>query len=196
MAIESTCRTSLDAGSSEALRAVLARALERALPHGVGAASWNVGAVAERDQVADAEFFMFTIAAHAFRALVLLHFRLDAAMADWIRRALNLSREGADRERLYDYMGEVGNGFCGEVKREMHKAYPYLGMSTPHHLHPKSLATLAEHRFAFEGHAQAHHHEGLRIGASLYVCAYADVDFRAVRAEPQAEAATSTLEMF
>jgi hypothetical protein len=194
MAAETACLTSVDVGSAEALRAALLRALQRALPQ--TADGWSVTLAPDSRSVADREVFMFTIAAHTFRAIALLHFRMSDAISEWVARALHLPRDQVSRDKAYDYLGEVGNNYCGEIKREVHKAYPYLGMSTPNRLRSESLNCLAEHRFAFQAHAMARAGNALQLGASFYVCAYADVDFHQVREEPVAQTASSTLELF
>jgi CheY-specific phosphatase CheX len=77
------------------------------------------------------EVIVLTISGHLFRLLVALVFNKDNQIRTEIEQAQNKKASEIDDEAFYDYMNEVGNVICGSLKRELHKATPSLGMSTP-----------------------------------------------------------------
>jgi hypothetical protein len=188
---------SLAPGSDEALRATLTRSLTRALPGSGADSPWRVEPVANRTAAAGKEFFMLTISAYSFQAIALMHFSANDELAAWTTATVAGGKDAFSREKLYDYLGEVGNIYCGYIKRDFNKTYPYLGMSTPNRLQRESLDSFGVFPFAFEAHVRATRAASPVFGASLYVCAYGDVDFKHLKEETRSDASSSSaLELF
>jgi hypothetical protein len=187
----------LSAESQAAVRASFQGCLQRVLPGGANAPAWSVAAVPGREAVADREFVMLTISAYSFRVIVLLHFTLNEAIYRLAADLLKTPREKVEESRARDCLNELGNNFCGELKRELSRVSPHLGMSTPNRLGRANLAYVGDLCSVFDAHVRALHQDQPVVAASLYVCTYGEVDFRPLKHEPDAESeSASTLELF
>jgi len=90
---------------------------------------WQIRTVPQ-SQVVAKEFIVLTISSYTFRALLFIHFTLDACVKAYIERCVRAEEELA-QDKYYDYLCELGNTFCGTFKRELGVTYAHLGMSTP-----------------------------------------------------------------
>ena len=139
--------------------------------------TWQLQTIAEPGQFQSRRFVMLTVSSYDFRLLVLLHFFENAASIKYVADRLKLADDDLPMPRYYDYLSEIGNNFCGSVKREMCQFYPHLGMSTTNHLGRESLMHAKSWPVEHESHVQALTADGIEFYGSLYVSAFGDLDF-------------------
>ena len=96
----------------------------------------------------------------------------------YVSRALEVPLENLSEDTFYDYLGEMGNQFCGAFKRELGKVLPHLGMSTPNRLSNESLCHLKGLDCGHEVHVKVSTPDEITVYASLYVSTYGKDEFR------------------
>jgi len=130
---------------------------------------------------------VLTVASYVFRLLVIFHVNSDKGTEAYFTRS--------DPRRACDeVLGELGNLCCGAMNRELGNHFLHTGMSTPYMLESKCIPFLMElkpnyvsqHRIGINGTVFMH--------ATLCLCAYAPIDFRADTASTVEE--TGVLEFF
>ncbi len=141
---------------------------------------------------------MLTISSYEFRICILLHFTKDKLTMDYVANAIKMSPEKLEAARYYDYLGEIGNTFCGALKRELSKYFPHLGMSTPNKLVSASLKFMEDTGFDYDMHVKASDNNGVSFFSSLYITANKEFDFRVEnkKGEEAADANKGALELF
>jgi len=139
---------------------------------------WRVQAINTLADINESEFFMLTLSSFTFKSFVLLHFTGNESIMGYVEHALKMTNEVPDENKFYDFLGEIGNGFCGALKRELGNYLPNLGMSTPNRLTKKNLAHIGTLDCDFETHLSASSKDRILFYASLYVRSYSDMDFQ------------------
>ena len=139
---------------------------------------------------------VLTIAGYAMRVIVALYFKLDADTRAHFERLNRVEPGTMDDQAFRDALAECGNICAGALNRSLGEHFPHIGMSTPNLLSRESLAYAEvlgkgyQRHFQLSGLAQPYY-------ASLYVVAYADLDFAVdIEAEASADSDTGELEMF
>lgn len=121
-----------------------------------------------------AQVAVLTISALHFRLLLALRFSDDDATRRYFAGAAQLP--------LQEAFMEVANLCCGAMNQALTAYFPDLGMSTPYLLTDASMGYFAalnpDHVAAFDVTLD----DGVRIGATLCVCANAPLDFHAPEA--------------
>ncbi len=143
------------------------------------------------------EFIMLTVSSYTFRIFTILHFTRNDATMDYVSTALKMSRENLEESKYYDYLGEVGNTFCGAFKRELGRYFPHLGMSTPNRLAKGSLSYMHDMDFEYDDHYETRIDGKASFYASMFISAYSELDFRIpVNSRFDEDVNTGALEMF
>lgn len=135
---------------------------------------------------------VLTISSYRFRLLTVFHVDADGAAGRYFVAADSGSELTA---AFAEAFGEVGNLCCGTMNRELGKHFMHTGMSTPYlleracagYLHELKPAHLAQYRIAIN--------DGIALHATLCLCAYGAIDFRADPDAAEAEE-TGALELF
>ncbi len=183
--------------AGNALRVVLQRSLQRVLPGGKASAQWTMAPLPDRNAITEKEFVMLTISAYTFRVIVLMHYALNETVQQLAADILKTPPDKLAPERVLDCLNELGNGLCGDLKRELGQISAHLGMSTPNRLHRNNLAYISELAVNAETHVRVLRDGQPVLAASLYACTYGTVDFRLLLKEQAAEATeASALELF
>lgn len=160
-------------------------------------ASWTVQPLVKSEDIAAKEFTMLTISSYDFRMFVLLHSTCSAPSMRYAADALKMPQDQLTTARYYDFLGELGNRFCGAFKRDLAYNFPHMGMSTPNRMRGESLKHIKALAFASETHINASANDDAGFYASLYVSFYGTREFRLdnlPKAERQVE--VGALEMF
>jgi hypothetical protein len=128
---------------------------------------------------------------------VLLHFSKNANSTRYVSSALDTTPHNLSDAAFYDFLGEVGNKFCGAFKRELGRVLPHLGMSTPNRLPHESLIHLQNLCCGYDTHVKVSTPDEIVVYASLYVSTYGQEEFRLDEIPLEVEPVeTGELEMF
>ena len=186
----------LPQAAKDALAKLLADSLEESLKTDAYA-SWTLKTLTNPDQVVAPEFTMLTISSYDFRIFVLLHSSCSPASMRYAANALSMPLEQLTTARYYDFLGELGNRFCGAFKRDLGYCFPHMGMSTPNRMRSESLKHLKNLSFAYDIHVSAQASEEAAFSASLFVSVYGTREFRLDNLRKvEAQAETGALELF
>jgi hypothetical protein len=175
---------------------VLHRCLEESLRTEAHPA-WQMHSVADPSDISTQRFMMLTVTSYDFRLMVLLHFSCDKASMKYVADSLELGAAELPMIRYYDFLSEIGNNFCGTIKRELGEYFPHLGMSTANHLDRGSLKHVKSWPVDHDMHIKAHAEEGAVFYGSLYVSSFGELDFDlAQRSESENAVEMGALELF
>jgi len=116
------------------------------------------------------EFYLLTISSQAFRVLTLIHLNNNEATKAYVAHKLNCTNDAVSDERLYDYIGELGNTLCGSLKRSINQFVPSLGMSTPNRLENGSIKYMMSQKPSLEAYSQIEVNGQTLFECSVYVC--------------------------
>lgn len=111
------------------LHKLLRRTLEQTLKACAPSAAWQIGKVDTLDEIRHEHCIVLTISAFKFRIMCLLHLSLDATTKGFVSEATHA--ETLDDSAQLDYLLEMSNSLCGNLKKNLQSSCPPLGMSTP-----------------------------------------------------------------
>lgn len=163
--------------AKQALASMLSHCLEEALKT-ENYAAWAVQAQANPEENAAQEFTMLTISSYDFRMFVLLHASCNTPSMRYAADALRIPQEQLTTARYYDFLGELGNRFCGAFKRDLGNSFPHMGMSTPNRMRGESLKHIKSLSFAYDTHINARADDATHFSASLYASFYGTREVR------------------
>jgi hypothetical protein len=142
------------------------------------------------------EAVVLTISSHLFRILIFLHYKNDEQLKKILLQALNEKQTNLEQSKVYDYLCEVGNVFCGALKREVQKAVASLGMSTPNILSREAINYVQETRIDLQGFAGVSKQGSPTFYASYYLSAYGDLEYSSDSTVIEDEVDSGELEFF
>jgi hypothetical protein len=179
------------------LNTVLTVSLESALAARMTSTEWRVEPLLNIDHIRQNEFVLLTVSSFHFRLLVLLHFSAMSSALKYVADALKQAPESLTTEGCYDYLAELGNQFCGEVKRIIGMQYPHIGMSTPMRLSNTSLPFVHNLKTCLATHVRATRDDKDIFSGSIYLCTDDGFEFQVDSKLAKAnQVQTSALELF
>ncbi len=98
----------------------------------------------------DIGHIMFTISGLEFRALVMLHYQAGKSAMRFLNLFEGDEKTTRQESNLESFYTELGNQFCGEIKRNLYKQFYHLGMSTPSLLSPATSLIDIENSLLFD----------------------------------------------
>ena len=150
---------------------------EESLATGSDSSRWSFKEKQALNELNESEFFVLTMSSQLFRVFILMHFTKSPQTEAFVADVLNINSSSVDDEKFYDYLGEVGNAFCGSIKRDVGKIVPSLGMSTPNRLNRDCLKYIDLLHTDFESHAVAEYDDNPLFYASIYLSADEELNF-------------------
>ena len=157
---------------------------------------WSIKERSTLDSMNEAEFYVLTMSSQLFRIFVLFHFSKKAETESYVSEVLKINSTNLDDDKFYDYLGEVGNAFLGAIKRDIGRAVPSLGMSTPNRLDKECLKYMTSLNTNFESHAIAELDDQPFFYASVYLVADEDLNIPIERVSAEDTMDSGELEMF
>ena len=148
------------------------------------------------DNTPNEEFFVLTVSSQLFRIIVLVHFTNNESSRSFVSDALKIGQNGMSDLQLYDFLGELGNSFCGALKRDLGKTVPHLGMSTPNVLSKDCLKYMQSLKIDHEMHASAEVDGNILFCASAYLSADQALHYEIKSNHEQEETDSGELEFF
>lgn len=156
---------------------------------------WQLTTVTRLEHVVGEECFLLSLVSYGFRMGVGVHFTYSDELEKYFVGALKSSLNNLEKQSVYDQLGEIGNEFCGKLKRDLVQALPHLGMSTPNLVSRECVEGLSDLGFHQSAHLTATFGSNLELGCSLFVDTYQDLNIRLANAEVSDEG-MGTLELF
>jgi len=194
--IESRTVPTISADFDALLRDAFQRSVQLALREALANAEWKIERTPDSKNINKSEAFVLTVAGVLFRLVLVLHFNFDPALKQFVQDAVGQQQDKLDDDKVYDFVAEISNCFCGGLKRELQAAVPSLGMSTPNRLAHASLKYLSMLKLAREGHVLARLGDVPMFGCSFYLSAYGDLNYTKQIASQQSTTEVGELEMF
>jgi CheY-specific phosphatase CheX len=161
------------------LNKLLQATLEQTLKGCASNVAWVIDKVEQLDQVRHDRCIVLTISSFKFRIMCLLHLSMDAANRTFVAEATSTRPDELDDSVYTDYLLEMSNSFCGNLKRHLQSSCPPLGMSTPNFLDRASLELGEAFKPTYSVHARARvaANSPALFSASALVCVKDDDDF-------------------
>ncbi|MFT5716727.1 MAG: hypothetical protein ACI9T7_000905 [Oleiphilaceae bacterium] len=150
---------------------------EESLTTGSDPSRWSIKEKNQINEIKESEFFVLTMSSQLFRVFILMHFTKSPKTEAFVAEILKINSNNVDDEKFYDYLGEVGNTFCGSIKRDVGKIVPSLGMSTPNRLSKDCLKYIDQLHTDFEFHAVAEYDDSPLFYASIYFSADEELNY-------------------
>ncbi|MFT7185363.1 MAG: hypothetical protein ACI84K_000741 [Pseudohongiellaceae bacterium] len=151
---------------------------EESLTSSSGPSRWTIKEKTQLNELNEAEFFVLTVSSQLFRVFILMHFTKSPATEAYVAEVLKINSNSVDDDKFYDYLGELGNAFCGSVKRDVGKIVPSLGMSTPNRLNKDCLKYIDQLHTDFGFHAVAEYDNSPLFYASIYLSADEELNLK------------------
>lgn len=123
------------------------------------------------------EFFMLTISSQAFRVITLIHLNNDTSTKAYVAKKLNVNTDTLTDDKLYDFIGELGNTLCGSIKRNIHNFVPSLGLSTPNRLGKDCIKYMLSQEPSYKGHTHIEINGQALFECGVYVCTDTEIDY-------------------
>lgn len=145
----------------------------------------------------DIGHIMFTISGLEFRAIVMLHYQAGKSALHLLTLFEGDERTTKQESNFESFYTEIGNQFCGEIKRNLYKQFDHLGMSTPSLLSPTtSLLDIENPLLVAKCHQtyEVDHH--FALGGSIYVFSNQSLEFSFDNASTAEVISTGELEFF
>lgn len=130
---------------------------------------------------------VLTIASYLFRLTTVFHLPQDPAVSAYF------TRQG-EAGSLTEVFGEMANMCCGAMSRELGHHFMHLGMSTPNVLDSACVPFFDELKANYIARQRISINHAIAIDATLFLKAYAPIDFRIDAGAPVEE--TGTIELF
>ena len=172
------------------------QSFEESLIPGTDASRWLFKDKSNLDDINEEEFYVLTMSSQLFRIFVLFHFTKKEETERLLADILKVNVSNLDDDKFYDYLGEVGNAFLGSIKRDIGKAVPSLGMSTPNRLNKDCLKYMKSLNVNYESHSVAEYDDQALFYSSVYLVADEDLDIPVNRTLIEEEVDSGELEMF
>jgi CheY-specific phosphatase CheX len=114
-----------------ALFSVVQHSLEQTLKTSTPNLQWQINAADSIKSIDLEKCVVLTISSFKFRVMCLLHLSLDDSTRKFVAEATSTKVDALDDSAFLDYLLELSNSFCGNIKRHLQTTCPPLGMSTP-----------------------------------------------------------------
>jgi hypothetical protein len=154
----------------------------------------EIESVNNPEEINEDEFSVLTISSTSFRFVTLFHFNSNDATESHFIKSSSHDVEAGDNGAFRDAFQEFCNICCGAMNRELHKNYHFLGMSTPYVLLNHCSHFISALDPGYVKHYRITINHSLVLHATLCVCDYGVVDFKADTTEDEDN--TGELELF
>lgn len=163
-----------------ALGKILQKSLEQTLKTSAPNTSWSLKNVDSLAAISHDHCIVLTISSFKFRVMCLLHLNMNKLTKQFVAEAISIKPEDLDETAYLDYLLEMSNSFCGNLKRMLQGTCPPLGMSTPNLLDRSCLTFDNVFKMTHQQHccAIADYSEPPIFAASVFVSLQNLQDFK------------------
>lgn len=146
---------------------MFSRSIHMAIQDSNNRDSFSVNSAKSFKKRTSEEAIFLTISSHRFRLFVVIDFTQNQC-SEFVKLATQSKSDAITEQEFYDYMFEFGNGLCGIFKREIGKAIPALGMSTPNLLSRDSINLMTCYSINKKAHYQISINDKILFYSSFY----------------------------
>ncbi|WP_144393852.1 hypothetical protein [Pleionea sediminis] len=174
------------------------KCLKQSMNESVADANWDYRENRELKHESYPKIILLTVSSHLFRIVLILHFSYNETCHKFVAAGLKSGGEKLGKDKIHDYLKEVGNSLCGGFKRNLGNVVPSLGMSTPNILDDYCLSYIEE-LDVIDKHTATVSFNGQELfGASYYLCAAEkiQVDMSNARLSEETQSEAGELEFF
>lgn len=136
---------------------------------------------------------VLTISSHLFRIFFVMYFDFNPTFLRYLTVSLG-DNVKSDDEKVQDFLYEVGNIYCGTMKRDLQIAVPSLGMSTPNLLKASAIDHVKSLKLDQQSHLELKYQGQGLMFASYFLSAYGELDVAPI--EQTTEVDAGELEFF
>jgi hypothetical protein len=154
----------------------------------------EVEALPNAEEIQETQVVMLTVASYVFRLLVMVYFSPDDATKAHFADVTHVEPSEMTEQAFLDAIQECGNICCGTLNRELVRAFPHLGMSTPNIIERECVSYLSTLPGGHLRHFRATNSAGKHFYFGICVRDFADIDFAWEPAEE--EVAAGEMEFF
>ncbi|MCW8929579.1 MAG: hypothetical protein OQL19_04995 [Gammaproteobacteria bacterium] len=142
---------------------------------------------------------VLTLSSHTFRLILFWHFNFDSPTNDYIRSQLNkdekqLSDKEIEKQNM-DFISELSNAYCGQLKRVLGHQFLHLGMSTPNPLNKDNFIFIDELECNFKNTRRIRINSNVNFYLSYCLCFQDNTDF-IINPPKEDESESGELEFF
>ncbi len=158
---------------------MLQKTLDQALSESIKDKNWDIRPCDSMADIEQGYSVVITISSFKFRVITLLHVNLDQQTRQLVADTAGTKLQDLNDTDFIDYLFEMGNSLCGNLKRLLQNTCPPLGMSTPNLLPHASLAfdELLDLKHSAHVTARTSPNEPSLFGASVLVALSHETNF-------------------
>jgi CheY-specific phosphatase CheX len=151
----------------------------------------------ELEDEQDIAHIMLTVSGLQFRVLVLLHYPVGKSALHFLNLFNTDERNSKTDADIEPYYTEMGNQFCGEIKRHLYKQFYHLGMSTPSLMSRSTILTdIKNTHLLVDCHQFYLANNQIALGGSIYVFSNQKIEFEFDNASLNEVVSSGELEFF
>jgi len=173
--------------------------IESAIRENVKADSIIFGACDEKEASEKQEIVALTLSSHTFRLILFWHYDFDEATQQYITSQLNKADKKSPLEQQEsknrDFIAELSNAYCGQLKRVLGQQFHHLGMSTPSPLNKDNLIFIDELTCNFKSIRRIKVNNNATFYLTYCLCFQDNIDF-AIHPMTADESDSGELEFF
>ena len=137
---------------------------------------------------------VLTISSYLFRLMVFIHFATDNPTREHFAKLCKTNAHDMNEKVFMDAICERANMCCGSLSRDLSRAFPHIGMSTPNIINRQCALHLHLLNFVHIRHFKVEVNTATHFHVTLCVNSYDDLDFTVDKFA--SDASTGELEMF
>jgi len=157
------------------------------------AGSYEINPAASICQISASKMVVLTVSSYKFRLTFMIHFMPDEKTKTHFMPATNCGAADWNERAFMDAMRECGNICCGNLNRDLVRAFPHVGMSTPNIIDVQCAAFLGKLGAGYLVHSDVVILYGPKFQVSLCINAFDYLDFSLDFVEAEV---TGELELF
>ncbi|NVO06744.1 MAG: hypothetical protein HXX19_12810, partial [Rhodoferax sp.] len=120
----------ISSAAQQSFQQMVERAIQ-ASPLVQGAAPRTVELLPDLARLHSTQAVVLSVSSYVFRLTFMLHFSDDAATRQHFAMLARIAPQDFSTQAFMDGIRECGNVCCGNLNRDLVRAFPHIGMSTP-----------------------------------------------------------------
>ncbi len=136
-----------------------------------------VEVLTDPSEIEETQVVMLTVASYVFRVFVMVYFSPDESTKAHFANVTHVDPSEMSEQAFLDAIQECGNMCCGTLNRELVRAFPHVGMSTPNIIERECVHYLQSLPGGHLQHFRAANNAGKKFYFGICVRDFANIDF-------------------